>query len=107
MRTWERTWHLIFLAHIWALSPFAFLWLRNPKVARDLAPESMRDMQTFTIGVLTYFAIRTVLAFRDPKWLRWQYVYPPIDVFLVTVMLHIGDKDPLGNITIMYFIPIA
>ena len=80
MRTWERTWHLIFLAHIWALSPFAFLWLQNPQVARDLAPESMRDMRAFTIGVLAYFLIRTVLAFKDPKWLRWQYVYPPIDV---------------------------
>lgn len=107
MRTWERTWHLIFLAHIWALSPFAFLWLYNPSVARSLEPGSMVYMRWFTLAVLAYFAIRTGLAFKDPKWLRWQYVYPPIDVFLITVMLRIGDKDPLGNITIMYFLPIA
>jgi signal transduction histidine kinase len=107
MRTWERTWHLIFLAHIWALSPFAFLWLYNPHIARPLAPGNMLNMRAFTFGVLAYFAIRTFLAFKDPKWLRWQYVYPPIDTFLVTVMLSIGDKDPLGNITIMYLLPIA
>lgn len=107
MRTWERTWHLIFLAHIWVLSPFAFLWLYNPQVARPLEPGSMLSMRAFTFSVLAYFALRTFLAFKDPRWLRWQYVYPPIDVFLVTVMLHIGDKDPLGNITLMYLLPIA
>jgi signal transduction histidine kinase len=107
MRTWERTWHLIWLAHIWALSPFAFLWLYNPQVAHPLEAGSMASMRGFTFGVLAYFGLRTILAFRDPKWLRWQYVYPPIDVLLVTVMLYIGDKDPLGNITIMYFMPIA
>lgn len=107
MRTWERTWHLIWLAHLWALSPFAFVWLYNPHVARDLAPENMSGMRLFTLSVLAYIGIRTFLAFKDPKWLRWQYVYPPIDVCLVTVMLHIGDRDLLGNVTIMYFIPIA
>ncbi|HTQ08748.1 MAG TPA: sensor histidine kinase [Fimbriimonadaceae bacterium] len=107
MRSWERTWHLIFLAHIWALSPFAFLWLNNPTVARELEPGNMLRMRAFTICVLGYFAIRTVLAFKNPRWLKWQLVYPPIDVALVTFMLYIGDKDPLGNITLMYFLPIA
>ncbi|MFI5385177.1 MAG: sensor histidine kinase [Fimbriimonadales bacterium] len=107
MRTWERTWHLIFLAHIWVLSPFAFLWLYDPHVARPLEPGGMVSMRVFTFSILAYFAIRTFLAFKDPRWLRWQYVYPPIDVFLVTIMLHIGDKDPLGNITLMYLLPIA
>lgn len=107
MRSWERTWHLIFLAHIWALSPFAFLWLNNPSVARQLEPGNMSSMRWFTLAVLAYFGIRTFLAFKNPPWLKWQLVYPPIDVALVTFMLYIGDKDPLGNITIMYFLPIA
>ncbi|HVT12262.1 MAG TPA: sensor histidine kinase [Fimbriimonadaceae bacterium] len=107
MRSWERTWHLIFLAHIWALSPFAFLWLNNPKVARQLEPGNMASMRWFTLAVLAYFGVRTFLAFKNPRWLKWQLVYPPIDVALVTFMLYIGDKDPLGNITIMYFLPIA
>lgn len=107
MRTWERTWHLIFLAHIWALSPFAFLWLYNPGVARKVEPGHIDAMRAFTFGVVAYFAIRTFLALRPPRWLRWQYVFPPIDVVLVTIMLYIGDRDPLGNITIMYFLPIA
>lgn len=107
MRTWERTWHLIFLAHIWALSPFAFLWLYNPGVARKVEPGHIDAMRAFTFGVVAYFAIRTFLALRSPRWLRWQFVFPPIDVVLVTIMLYIGDRDPLGNITIMYFLPIA
>ncbi len=107
MRSWERTWHLIFLAHIWAISPFAFLWLQNPHVARQLEPGNMLRMRVFTLAVLLYFGVRTILAFKNPRWLKWQLVYPPIDVVLVTVMLYIGDKDPLGNITIMYFLPIA
>lgn len=107
MRSWERTWHLIFLAHIWAISPFAFLWLNNPQVARQLEPGNMWRMRLFTLSVLGYFAVRTILAFKNPRWLKWQVIYPPIDVALVTVMLYIGDKDPLGNITIMYFLPIA
>src|SRR5206468_660654 len=56
---------------------------------------------------LAYFVIRTVLALIDPPWMRWEYVYPPIDAALITVMLSIGDRDPLGNITLMYFLPIA
>jgi signal transduction histidine kinase len=107
MRTWERTWHLIFLAHIWAFSPFALFWLHDPKIARQLAPGDMANMRMFTWAVLVYFGVRTILAFRNPHWLKWAYVYPPIDVLLVTAMLYIGDRDPLGNITIMYFLPIA
>ncbi len=67
----------------------------------------MGNMRLFTFGIIAYFAIRTLLGFRDPPWLKWEYLYPPIDVLLVTMMLYIGDRDPLGNITIMYFLPIA
>lgn len=64
-------------------------------------------MKAFTVGVVVYFAVRTVLAFVHPPWFKWTYVCPPIDVFLVTVMLYIGDRDPMGNITIMYFLPLV
>src|SRR4051812_6560782 len=106
MRTSERTRHLILLAHIWAISPFAFLWLWNPDVGQRLTPEHMEYMRWFTFGVLTYFVIRTVLAFKNPPWLRWEYVFPPLDVLLVTVMLAIGDRNPMGNVTVLYFLPI-
>lgn len=107
MRTWERTWHLIFLAHMWALSPFAIVWLTNPSVANELPVKNMEQMKIFTLGVFAYFVVRTILALINPKWLKWPYVFPPIDVTLITVMLTIGDRDPVGNITILYVLPIA
>ncbi len=107
MRSSGRTWHLTYLAHLWLLSPFLFLWLSNPSVARQLAPANMAAMRWFAIGILAYISIRTYFAWKSPKWLNWEYVFPPIDVVLVSVMLYIGDRDPLGNITLMYFLPIA
>lgn len=107
MRSSGRTWHLIYLAHLWLLSPFLFLWIAKPNVARQLSESNMAAMRIFSFGVIAYIAIRTFFAWKNPKWLNWEYVFPPIDVLLITCMLYLGDRDPLGNITIMYFLPIA
>jgi signal transduction histidine kinase len=102
-----RTRHLIFMAHLWVCAPFLVIWMRVPSVRVGIPPEGAERLQAFIVVVTGYLLLRTWLAFRDPKSLPWEYVFPPIDVAVISVLIAMGNKDPLGNVALLYFFPIA
>lgn len=107
MGSGNRKRHLVFLAHLWVCTPFALFWVDAPEVRRNLTDAAARNLWSCIIGVFIYLAIRTFLAFKNPPWLKWDFVYPPIDVAIVSMFLYFADSNPLSNIALLYFLPIA
>ncbi|HJP83987.1 MAG TPA: sensor histidine kinase [Fimbriimonadaceae bacterium] len=99
--------HLIFLVHLWLCMPFALFWSFVPEVRVHLTETSSRNLLICIGGVFAYLIARTYLAFRPPAWLQWDFVYPPIDVAIVSLFLYTVDSNPLSNIALLYFLPIA
>ncbi|MBC8063574.1 MAG: sensor histidine kinase [Chlorobia bacterium] len=99
--------HLIFLIHLWVCTPFALFWVDMPEVRRNLTDASAQNLWYCIIGVFIYLGGRTILAFRNPSWLKWDFVYPPVDVAIVSMFLYFADSNPLSNIALLYFLPIA
>jgi signal transduction histidine kinase len=105
MRT-PRLRHLVFLAHIWACVPFLLAWTYFPQLRVENDPAVIIPMKVFCGVAAVYLVARTYLAWRDPPWLRWEYVFPVIDVFLISIAVRIRH-DPDSVLTYLYFFPIA
>jgi len=99
--------HLIFLAHIWVCMPFALFWVNAPDVRKHLTDAEARNLWICIAAVFAYLAVRTVLAMRDTPKFKWDFVYPPIDVAIVSAFIYFVDSHPLSNIALLYFLPIA
>lgn len=99
--------HLIFLIHLWVCTPFALFWVDMPEVRRNLTDAAAQNLWYCIIGVFAYLGLRTFFAFRNPSWLKWDFVYPPVDVAIVSMFLYFADSNPLSNIALLYFLPIA
>lgn len=95
----------MYLAHIWACAPFLVLWLMDMRVRAVLGDNALMSLQPVILLTLVYLVIRTWLAWRDPKWLNWEYVFPPIDVLIVTTFLYLSHRGPMSNISLLYFLP--
>lgn len=102
-----RNQHLVFLAHVWACAPFMVPWTRDPAVHEKLGDPTMAILRPFVAVVLVYLAARTWLAWKDPSWLRWNYVFPPLDVALISVLIAVSHRGPMSNLTLLYFFPIV
>lgn len=99
--------HRIFLAHLWLCAPFLFVWLYDPSVRGGLTDERIATMMVLVGGISAYLIGRTVVAWRGPDWPTWEYVCPPADAALVSAILAMGDRDPLSNAALLYFVPLA
>lgn len=95
------------MAHLWACMPFLIAWITVPSAHEKIPPESFGKIESFLVLVIAYLLARTVVAFRDPPKLAWEYVFPPIDVAVVSVLIYLGNRDPLSNIALLYFFPLA
>ena len=82
-------------------------WMRDPAVHAKLGDPTIAALRPFVLAILLYLVGRTWLAGRDPRWLRWHYVFPPLDVLLVTVLIAVSHRGPLSTLTLLYFFPIA
>jgi len=103
----SRTRHLIFLAHLWACVPFLVAWMAIPSTHAGIPRENFQKITVFLWFVIGYLLVRTWLAWKDKPQLAWEYIYPPIDVLVVSVLIWLGSRDPLSNIALLYFFPIA
>ncbi|HZH97621.1 MAG TPA: histidine kinase, partial [Fimbriimonadaceae bacterium] len=103
----SRVRHLIFMAHMGLCAPFLFVWLYNPAVRNKIPDEAFERLYGFIVLVMIYLAVRTVLAFKDPKWLNWELVFPPIDVAIISGLIYLGDREPMSNVSLLYLIPVA
>lgn len=106
-RTPAQVRHLIFLAHLWVCAPFLIVWLYVPEVRREIPVESLGKLMVAVPAICLYLLVRTALAFRPPAWLNWEYVYPPVDVALVSLLIWLGNRDPLSNVALLYLLPVA
>jgi signal transduction histidine kinase len=101
----QRAQHLVYMAHIWACAPFLVLWLMDMRVRAVLGDRAMLSLQPVILLTLVYLVIRTWLAWRDPKWLNWEYAFPPIDILIVSTFLYLSHRGPMSNISLLYFLP--
>ena len=102
-----RNQHLAFLAHVWACAPFMIPWTRDPRVHEKLGDPTIALLRPFVLAILVYLVGRTWLAWKDPSWLRWHYVFPPLDVLLISALLGVSHRGPLSTLTLLYFFPIV
>jgi signal transduction histidine kinase len=102
----KRSQHLVFLAHVWLFAPFLILWLRDERVQEVLGEHAVAQLQPTILGVVIYLALRTWLAMKDPPKLKWELIFPPVDVFVITLILCISHRGPMSNISLLYFLPI-
>ena len=101
-----RTQHLVFLAHVWACAPFMIPWTQDPQIHEKLGDPAVAALRPFVLAILAYLLVRTYLAWKNPPWMRWHYVFPPLDVLIVSVLLAISHRGPLSSLTMLYFFPI-
>lgn len=105
--TTRRSQHLVFLAHVWALAPFLVLWLHDKRIQAVLGTEVVTNLKPVVYLIELYLVVRTILAFKDPKWLKWEYVFPPFDVAIISLMLYLSHRGPMSNLGLLYFLPIV
>lgn len=95
------------MGHLWVCMPFLIFWMTVPSAHEGIPDPNFANIQVFLVLVATYFIVRTILAFKDPRTLPWEYVFPPIDVAIVSMLIWMGTGDPLSNIALLYFFPLA
>ena len=102
----KRSQHLVFLVHVWLFAPFLIMWLRDSRIQTVLGANAVSQLQPTILAVVLYLGTRTWLAWKDPSWLKWELVFPPIDVFVVTLILCISHRGPMSNISLLFFLPL-
>ncbi|HSI74206.1 MAG TPA: hypothetical protein VK934_13600, partial [Fimbriimonas sp.] len=102
----KRSQHLVFLVHVWLFAPFLIMWLRDSRIQTVLGANAVSQLQPTILAVVLYLGIRTWLAWKDPPRLKWELVFPPIDVFVVTLILCISHRGPMSNISLLFFLPL-
>jgi signal transduction histidine kinase len=102
----RRSQHLVFLIHVWLFTPFLIAWLRDPRIQSVLGTDAVGNLRPVIWLVFLYLIGRTWLAWRDPPKLAWDFVFPPIDVAVITVILCLSQRGPMSNISLLYFLPI-
>lgn len=101
----RRAQHLVFLAHVWACTPFLVFWMRDLHVRHVLGAQRVGLLSPVIGLTIVYLAVRTWVAWKDFEKLRWQYFFSPIDVALITLILYLSQRGPMSNITLLYFLP--
>ena len=101
----RRAQHLVFMAHVWACVPFLVLWIFDLRAQRVLGPEARSALIGVICVTIVYLAARTVVAYRDWGRLSWQYIFPPIDVGLIALILFLSHRGPTSNVTLLFFLP--
>jgi signal transduction histidine kinase len=95
------------MLHLWLCAPFLIYWFSAPSARVMLPSGAFAKLQVFIVIVCVYLLARTYLAFKDPAWLKWEFWFPPVDVAIISILVWLGDQNPLSNVTLLYFLPLA
>lgn len=102
-----RTRHLVFMAHVWLCAPFMVYWLNDRRI-RDILGDQTAIRLGPVVGLtLIYLISRTWIAYKASPKFRWEYVFPPIDVAVISIILFVSSRGPMSNLTLLYFLPIV
>lgn len=94
------------MAHLWACAPFVVAWHLFPQLRQEHRAEVLDALQVLCRVAAVALVARTVLAWLDPPWLAWDYVFPVVDLLMVTLALYLR-RDPNSVLMFAYFLPIA
>lgn len=103
----SRSQHLVFLVHVWICAPFLLLWAFDIHTRRVLGPEAVASLQPALWTTVAYLGIRTYIAWKGDENRPWHYLYPPIDVAVISTILYLSHRGPMSNITLLYFLPMV
>jgi len=103
----RRAQHLVYLLHIWLCVPFLFFWVVDARTKALMREPIISELRILVVVMLAYMALRTWIAYVDPPKLKWWFVFPPIDVALITLILITTQRGPMSNITLLYFLPMV
>lgn len=103
----RRSRHLIYLLHQWAMVPFLILWIREENIRQLMGETIMNRLEPMVVGVLVYLSARTFWAYRTGERQPWEYIFPPLDVALITIVLYTTHRGPMSNLTLLYFFPLV
>jgi signal transduction histidine kinase len=67
----------------------------------------VHQLRQLVVLMVVYMVVRTWLAYADPPKLKWWYIFPPIDVALITLLLCTTHRGPMSNITLLFFLPMV
>ncbi len=101
-----RSQHIIFLLHVWLLAPFMVWWLLDQHVRKILGAPTVQNLVPCMVAIMLYLGVRTWLAFRGNEKIPWGYLFPPIDVVVISTILAISHRGPMSNLTLLFFLPI-
>lgn len=96
----------IFMLHLWALAPFALLWLLVPGLRHERDPRIVQGLSLLSLFVAPYLLARTWVVFRGKHPERWAPLWPVVDTLLVAAIIGVG-KDSSGLVFLLYLLPIA
>ena len=103
----RRAQHLVYLLHVWLCVPFLFVWVMDAHVEAVLTTPVVHMLRLLVIVMVLYMVVRSGVAYLDPPRFKWWYVFPPIDVGLITVLLCTTHRGPMSNITLLFFLPMV
>jgi len=81
-------------------------WMSDPSIHAKLGDPAVSALKPFVVAILGYLIGRTWIAWKNPPWLHWQYIFPPLDVLIVSILIGISHRGPLSSLTMLYFFPI-
>jgi signal transduction histidine kinase len=98
----------LFLYHLWACLPFALAWTLWPTlVGATHEPAIIHAMRwVYAVGFV-YLAARTWLTYHPWGNVRWDYVWPVLDVVLISVGLRVMESTPGSWAVLLYLLPVT
>ncbi len=102
----RRAQHLVYLLLVWLCVPFLLFWVTDKRSVAIVGP-AIGQLRLLAVVMVSYMVVRTWLAYLDPPKLKWWFVFPPIDVGLITAILCITHRGPMSNIAYLYFLPMV
>jgi len=103
----RRAQHLVYLLHVWVCVPFLLWWVADRRTNNILEPTSLDRLRILVLVMLAYLLSRTWLAYVDPPRLKWWFVFPPMDVAFITLILVTTHLGPMSNLTLLFFLPMV
>lgn len=83
------------------------IWLNDRRIQTVLGRHAIEHLRPVVAMTLLYMVVRTWIALKDPPRMKWEYVFPPIDVLVISLILYLSNRGPMSNLSLLFFLPIV